>query len=348
MMVEGRLPTERPREIARVAAELEALGLDGIVTNETAHDSLLPLAVAASATERCSLGTSVTIAFPRSPMVLAMAAWDLAALSRGRFNLGLGTQVRGHIEGRFSTPWAAPGPRLREYVEALHAIWACFQHGGRLDFQGKHYRFNLMTPFFNPGPIDWPQVPVYVAAVNPYNCRLAGELCDGLRLHSFCTQRYLDEVILPAVRAGAAAAGRDPAAVAIAASAFIATGETESDVEVEREVARRRIAFYGSTRAYFPVFEIHGWQDTGEQLRRLAAQGQWDQMPGCVSDEQLDAFCTSGTYDEIIPRLLAAWGPRAQRLNFPVRLDTPAARERTAWAVRALQRYSPITAPPAT
>ncbi len=337
MIVETRLPIRPPDGIARKAAELESLGYDGLLTNETAHDSLLPLAIAAGATTRASLGSAVTIAFPRSPMVTAMAAWDLAALSKGRFILGLGTQVRGHIERRFSTAWTAPGPRLREYVEAVRAIWRSFQTGERLAYEGKHYRFTLMIPFFNPGPIEWPEIPIHIAGLNPYNCRLAGELCDGIRLHPFCTPRYLDEVILPNVRAGAAAAGRDASAVEVCSAGFVAAGEGPAQVEAAREAVRRQLAFYASTHSYLPVLEVHGWADTGEQLRRMAARGEWDAMAGCVSNEQLAAFCVSGTYDEIVPRLLAVWRGRAPRLSFPADLSTPATRERTAWVVRRLK-----------
>ncbi|MBK9466611.1 MAG: TIGR03617 family F420-dependent LLM class oxidoreductase [Gammaproteobacteria bacterium] len=286
-------------QIADICRLCEDVGFDGITTAEAGHDAFLPLMIAAAHTERMKLGTNIAIAFPRSPMVTAQMAWDLAHFSGGRFNLGLGTQVKGHNERRYSTPWpSAPGPRMREYLLCLKAIFASFQHPGKPTyFEGEFYRFTMMAPFFNPGPILHPQVPLYVSAVGPYMARLSGELCDGLRLHPISTFRHTRDVIVPAVAAGAAKSGRDASGFDLVGAPFLATGRTDADVEQARNSVRKQIAFYASTRSYHGVLAHHGWEDTGLELHALSVAGKWADMPALITDEMLEEWAVVATYD---------------------------------------------------
>src|SRR5881392_409514 len=221
MKIDGGLMTTDLRDAARLAAHAEQLGYDGLWTAEAGHDPYLPAALAATATERITVGTNIAVAFPRSPLVHAQAAWDLQAATRGRFILGLGTQVKGHNERRYSTKWEAPGPRLREMIQLIRHIWDVWQNNARPGFQGTYYQFSLMTPFFSPAPLEWPHIPLYIAGVNPYVCRLAGELCDGFQVHPFHSVKFLREAVLPNIEAGAAKAGRTRRDVTLATSAFV-------------------------------------------------------------------------------------------------------------------------------
>ena len=275
---------------AEVARSAEALGFAALWAPETAHNPFLPLAIAAEHTTRIRLGTAVAIAFPRSPMVTAQIAWDLAAFSRGRFILGLGTQVRAHIERRFSASFEHPVERLRDYILALRAIWQSFQGNGRLNYRGQFYQHTLMAPFFNPGKIDHPTVPVYIAGVNERLAQLAGELCDGFHAHPLNSAKYLREHLRPHIAEGARKAGRDPVACVLAGSPLVITGLDREGTERMRAFVRQQIAFYGSTPTYRPVLECHGWGEVGERLSQLAAQQRWADMPGLVSDEMLAAF----------------------------------------------------------
>ena len=288
-------------QIADICRLCEDIGFDGITTAEAGHDAFLPLMIAAAHTERMKLGTNIAIAFPRSPMVTAQMAWDLAHFSGGRFNLGLGTQVKGHNERRYSTPWpSAPGPRMREYLLCLKAIFASFQHPGKPTyFEGEFYRFTMMAPFFNPGPILHPQVPLYVSAVGPYMARLSGELCDGLRLHPISTFRHTRDVIVPAVAAGAAKSGRDACGFDLVGAPFLATGRTDADVEQARNSVRKQIAFYASTRSYHGVLAHHGWEDTGLELHALSVAGKWTEMPALITDDMLEEWAVVATYDRL-------------------------------------------------
>jgi len=319
-----------PRAIAAAARTIEALGFDGTTMPEAGYDPFLPLMVAAEHTQRIGLATNVAIAFPRSPMVVAQLAWDLQKYSDGRFQLGLGTQVKGHNERRYSTPWTAPpGPRLREYLRCLQAIFATFQHGERPTyFEGKHYQFTLMPPFFNPGPSPHPHVPVYIAAVNPYLCRLAGEMCDGLRLHPIATFRYAREVVLPAVAAGAGKAARRLADVDVVGAPFLAIGRDEAEIAAAKDAARQRIAFYASTRTYHSVLEFHGWADAGLELHRLSIQGKWQEMANVITDAMLQEFAIVGSYDDLVPQLRDRCGDvfSTVTLDFPPPLRHDAAR----------------------
>jgi len=299
-----------PAKIAETARQLEAMGFDGLTTPETGHDPFLPIAIAAEHTTRVSLGTNVAIAFPRTPMVVAQMAWDLQQWSGGRFNIGLGTQVKGHNERRYSAPWPSPpGPRMREYVQCLKAIFNTFKNPGQPDyFSGEHYQFTLMPPFFNPGPIEHPDIPIYISALNPYMARLAGELCDGLRLHPLATLGYTKEVVIAAVEAGAKKAGRDVSDIDLVGSPFIITGKDDAEVEANKAMMKQQIAFYASTRTYHRVLEFHGWSDVGMGLHRLSVEGKWGEMPNLITEEILEEFAVIATYDKLIPKLKERWG----------------------------------------
>jgi probable F420-dependent oxidoreductase len=295
--------------IAASARRIEALGFDGTTTPEAGHDPFLPLMIAAEHTSRITLGTNVAIAFPRSPYVVAQIAWDLQRLSGGRFKLGLGTQVKGHNVRRYSTPWTGPpGPRLREYVQTLRAIFDTFQHGTKPSFQGEHYQFTLVSPFFNPGPIEHPNVPIYISALNTYMARLAGELCDGVLLHPLGSHKYTKEVVLPAIRKGAEKAGRPSSAVDVVASPFVITGKDEAALQAALGPVRQQIAFYSSTRTYHSVLEFHGWTEVGQELHALSLEGKWVEMTKLITDEMLHEIATIGTFDQIAAKLKERWG----------------------------------------
>jgi probable F420-dependent oxidoreductase len=278
--------------VGETARAAESLGFAGLWTSETKHDAFLPLAIAANETERIELGTSVAIAFSRSPMEMAQTAWDLQDLSEGRFILGLGTQVKAHIKRRFSMPWDRPVARLREYIGALRAIWGSFQSGESLQFEGQFYRHTLMTPFFNPGPIERPDVPVYIAGVNTGLARLAGELCDGFHVHPFHSPEYVRRTVKPAIAEGAQKEGRDPGEIELATSVFVITGE-------QREKMRAQISFYASTPTYRTVLEAHGWEEVGERLGKLARDKRWEEMPELITDEMLRAFAVEAAPGEV-------------------------------------------------
>jgi probable F420-dependent oxidoreductase len=305
--------------VAALARQAEDLGYDGLTCSEVRHDPFVVAAVAAAATRRIRISTSVAIAFPRSPMVVAEATHNLQELSGGRFAVGLGTQVRGHIVRRFSSTWDSPGPRLREYVEALHAIWACW-NGAPLKYEGQFYRFTLMTPEFNLGPTPHP-LQIDLAAINRFNVETTAMLASGLRLHGFNTAEYLRDVIWPIVRDKAEAVGRPLDDFEMIGGGFIASGPDEEAVMAAREQMRRRVAFYGSTKAYEPVFAHHGWQDLAPALRRLIAQGRWDDLHTLVSDEVLDRFCVSGTYETIAEQVRARLGGLTDRISLPMPED---------------------------
>lgn len=280
-------------ETARAA---EDLGFAGLWTSETRHDAFLPLAIAANETERIELGTSVAIAFSRSPMEMAQTAWDLQDLSGGRFILGLGTQVKAHIKRRFSMPWDRPVARLREYILALRAIWGSFQSEGPLNFEGEFYRHTLMTPFFNPGAIEHPDVPIYIAGVNTGLARLAGEICDGFHVHPFHSPEYVRATVKPAIAEGAEKEGRNPEEVELATSVFVITGE---EIGEQREKMRAQISFYASTPTYRTVLEAHGWEEVSEKLGKLARDRRWEDMPNLATDEMLGAFVIQAAPDDL-------------------------------------------------
>jgi probable F420-dependent oxidoreductase len=302
------------KDVAAAAREAEEMGFAGLWTAETQHDPFLPLALAAAATTRIELGTAIAVAFPRAPMAVAETAWDLAANSNGRFILGLGTQVKGHNERRFSVPWTAPGPRLRDYLRCLRAIFQYWQGGarGRPNFTSDHYQFTLSSPFFAPPPLPNPYVdrhgelrgvPIYIAAVNAYMCRLAGELCDGIHIHPFHSVKYLTDVVLPHLEQGAHKSGRTLADVERATTAFVIMGDGEEERARARQGVRQQIAFYASTRTYYEVLAVHGWGEVCLQLNELSNRGQWGEMANLITDEMLAVYAVEGTPEEI-PSLL--------------------------------------------
>jgi len=302
------LPQDDLTGVPVAARAAEAAGYDGLVTMENRHEPFLALGVAAVSTSRIGLATGIAIAFARSPMAVANASWDLQVASRGRFVLGLGPQVRAHNEKRFSVPWSAPAPRMREYVEALRAIWRCWEKGETLAFRGRHYTFTLMTPNFTPTSTGQPMVPVTLAAVGPAMLRVAGEVGDGVRLHGFCTRRYLDEVVLREVRAGLARSGRARQHFEISGGGFIATGADATDVAKMVEWVRYRVAFYGSTPAYWPVLEVHGLQDLGRKLHAMSKAGQWDRMAAEIPDDVVRLFAAVGTHRELVRAIAERFG----------------------------------------
>ena len=293
------LNTSNLKGVAEEAVWAESMGYDGLCTEDAAHDPMLPLIMAASKTSRVTLEPRVAIAFPRSPMVIAYTARDLQDYSGGRFRLGLGTQVKGHIQRRFSTEWTSPGPRMREYVQSLHAIWKSWETGDILSYHGEHYNFSLMTPFFSPGRSEQPRPPVFISAVNPYNCQVAGEICDGIALHPITSPKYLKEVIKPSLAVGAAIGNRDPSDINLSSSAFVVTGSNQAAMDANKESVKKQLAFYFSTRSYSKVLEVHGFEDLGLWLHEMSLKQQWDQMSGVITDGILDAFAIVGGYSEI-------------------------------------------------
>jgi probable F420-dependent oxidoreductase len=291
------------KTIPAYARNVEALGYDCLWSAETQHDPFLPLAVAATVTSKIKLGTSIAVAFPRSPMILAHISWDLQKASDGRFLLGLGSQVKGHNERRFSVKFESPGPKMREIVQALRAIWDCWQNGTKLAFKGRFFRFDLMTPFFNPGPIEHPKIPVYIAGVNEHMCRVAGEVGDGLHVHPFNSPKYLRESVQPAVNEGLAASGRTRQDFVYTTSSFVVVGDTEQELAQHRQSVKQQIAFYASTRTYEPVLAAHGWQDLVPHLHRKSVEGDWKGMTDLITDEMLDTYAVTGSYDTIAARL---------------------------------------------
>ena len=309
--------------IPEQARRLEAMGVDSVFVGETDHNPFLPLVLVAEHTQRMTFGTSVAIAFPRVPHVTANVAWDLAQYSGGRFLLGLGTQVKGHNERRFSVPWAPPGPRLRDYINCMRAIWDSWQHGTKPSYEGEYYQYKLTSPFFNPGPIEHPDIPVIISAVNPFNARLAGEVCDGITIHSFSTFRYIRDVLISAVHEGARRAGKDPASLHVQGGGFIVTGRNEDEVHEARERTRRQIAFYASTRSYANVMKTHGWDDEAAALHRLSMDAQWDEMTRMITDDMLEEFCVIGTWDQLPAQMREKFAGINTQVTLPIDPRTP-------------------------
>ncbi len=304
MKLDALLETRDLAEVANAAKAAESIGFDAVWGPETGNDPLLAMALIAEHTNRVRLGTQVLIAFPRSPMVTAYGAWDLARLSHGRFILGLGTQVKGHIERRYGVKWESPVARMREYIESLRAIFRCWSEGNnKLSYQGKFYSFSLMTPFFAPKPHQYGNIPIYVAGVNRAICRMAGELCDGFHAHPFHSPAYLREIVLPEIEAGLKQAGRKREDFAIASGAFVITGDSPEEIKQARERVRQQIAFYASTRTYRIVMETHGWGEVTDRLHAKAAVGDWQGMAREITDEMLEVFAVTGSFEEIGAKL---------------------------------------------
>ena len=316
MKLDVGMLTHDLESIPGYARKVEALGYDCLWSAETQHDPFLPLAVAATVTSKIGLGTSIAVAFPRSPMILAHISWDLAKAARGRFILGLGSQVKGHNERRFSVKFESPAPKMREVVLAMRAIWDCWQNGTTLAFKGQFFRFDLMTPFFNPGPIEHPRVPVFIAGVNPAMCRVAGEVGDGLHVHPFNSPKYLRELVRPAVEEGMAKAGRPRADFTYVTSSFVVVGDTEPEIAQQKRAVKQQIAFYASTRTYEPVLAVHGWQDLVPQLHRKSVEGDWKGMADLITDEMLETYAVVGSYANIATRLEERYAGLLDRTAF--------------------------------
>jgi len=290
-------------EAAQGAVRAEAAGFDGWWAPETQIDPFIACAVAAERTERVELSTAIAVAFGRNPMTVALQANDLQALSGGRFAVGLGSQIKPHITRRYSMPWSHPAPRMREFVLAMRAIWKSWETGEKLDFRGDFYTHTLMTPFFNPGPNEFGNPSVLVAGVGPLMTEVAGEVADGLLCHAFSTERYLREVTVPALERGRAKAGLGLEGFEISGPSFIVARSDPDELAAGVQFVRGQIGFYGSTPAYRPVLEVHGWGDLQDELNAMTKQGEWDRLADAVDDEVLRAFAVIGTPSEVVEEL---------------------------------------------
>jgi len=300
--VDGGIPNQLAR-VTDAAITLEKDGYAGGWTAETSHDPFLPLLLAAEHTSRLELGTNIAVAFARNPMIVANIGWDVQAYSKGRFILGLGTQIQPHIEKRFSMPWSHPARRMREFVSALHAIWSAWQDGTKLRFEGDFYTHKIMTPMFTPEPQPYSPPKVFLAAVGEAMTEMCGEVADGHLGHPMVSKRYLDEVTMPALLRGMQRSGRDRNKFEVSCEVLIATGETDAELAVATTAVRKQIAFYGSTPAYRKVLELHGWGDLHTELHRLSLAGEWDTMGSLIDDEALAAFAVVGPVDTVAAAL---------------------------------------------
>lgn len=338
----GLRAPETPLDLAAVGADarlVEALGYDGLMVEETKDDPFVIMALAAQATTNLQLGTAVAIAFARSPTSMAMSAWSLQKLSRGRFTLGLGPQVRAHIARRFGMETAPAGPWMRDYVGAVRAVWNCWQNGGTLDYQSHHYNLSLMVPLFDPGPIEHPEIPIHLAAVNSVMCRVAGEVADGIRPHPVCTPSYIRDVMFPEVRAGAARSGRSLENFKVCIKPLLAVAENEEELRIKIRDARARIAFYASTPAYRAAFAHLGLGDLADEAKLLSRARRWEELPGMISDTVLDQFVTIGTHDVIAARLLERYGDIVTNAEFSIPVRDESDGETLSAMVRALEAH---------
>jgi probable F420-dependent oxidoreductase len=323
MKVDGGIGSDLSKAGAE-AHELEVAGYSGIWTAETSHDPFFPLLLAAQGTESVELGTSIAVAFARNPMILANVGWDLQNYSGGRFVLGLGSQIKPHITKRFSMPWSHPAARMREMVLAIRAIWDSWNNGTKLDFRGDFYSHTLMTPFFNPGPNPHGNAKIFLAGVGELMTEVAGEVCDGFICHGFTTERYLREVTIPALLRGRAKAGKsDLEGFEIVGPSFVVTGSNENELEKASQGTRQQIAFYGSTPAYKPVLDLHGWGGLQDELNTMSKQGKWVEMGNLVDDEILNTFAVVGEPERIAGELHRRYGDVIARVSFyaPYRSD---------------------------
>ena len=322
MKIDGGIGFD-PTGIAEAARQAEANGYDGVWTAETSHDPFLPIAIGAGATEKLEFGTGIAVAFARNPMNLAVLANDLAHLTKGRFMLGLGSQVKPHITKRFSMPWSHPAPRMRELILAIRAIWATWDTGEKLDFRGEFYTHTLMTPFFVPEKNPYGHPKILLAAVGELMTEVAGEVGEGLLVHGFSTERYIREVTLPALERGAAKAGKSRADLTVSYPGFVVTGATEADVAAATQAVRQQIAFYGSTPAYRPVLALHGWGDLQTELNTLSKRGEWVKMGELIDDDVLDAFAVVCPIGDVATQVKARFGDVIDRFSFytPYKMD---------------------------
>ena len=302
------------RDVQSLAIHAHRAGFSGITFTEGGRTAYLSVAAAALATDRLTYSTGVAVAFPRSPMVTASTAWELAQVTGGRFLLGLGTQVKAHIERRYASEFDPPGPRLKDYVLALRAIFDSFQNRTPLNHQGRYYQLSLLPAMWSPGPIDHPQIPIFVSAVGPWMVRMAGEVADGIHVHPLHSTRYIDDLLLPGVAEGAARVGRDPSSVQLAVPVFTIVGDTEEERAPWRSMARSQIAFYGSTRNYGFQFDIHGFEGTSSRLNERLKVGDIAGMNALITDEMLDHFAVEASWNELADRLIARYSNVASRL----------------------------------
>ena len=331
MKLDATLPNVHLKDVPAIAKAAEVLGFDGLWTQETQHDPFLPCTLIAEHTSRLHMGTAIAVSFARSPANIAYAAWDLAAQSNGRFILGLGTQVKAHIERRFGQPWPeSVTSKLREQIQVIRAFWDCWQNGAKLNYRGDYYKITLMSPFFNPGPIEHPDIPIYIAGVNRGLARLAGELCDGFLVHPFHSVRYLREVILPGIEEGAAKERRKRKDVSILVNAFAATTPEEMNF------ARAQLSFYASTPSYRPVMDLHGWSSVVEKLSAHAARGEWAEMPMLITDEMLGEFCLITEEEKIADELKKRYSGIADRLTIYIPFVPE---ERDAWWRGLMEKF---------
>jgi probable F420-dependent oxidoreductase len=320
MKFDASLLVHNLEQMPALASFTDNIGFDGIWTFETAHEPFLPLVLAAEHSSRLSLGTSIAVAFARSPTILAQIAWDLARFSRGRFILGLGTQVKGHNERRFGVKWERPVEKMREVILAVRAIWDCWQNRSRLNFQGEFFKLTLMTPFFSPEPHEYHRIPIFVAGVNRRMCQLAGELCEGFHAHPLHSARYLKERVLPNIEIGLTQSGRQRRSIEISSSIFVIPTDNPAEAAKYESEIREQISFYASTPPYRPVFELEGWGDVADELKALAARGRWPEMPALITDEMLDRFALRGTWSELPEKVLKKYAGLLDRVSyyFPV------------------------------
>jgi probable F420-dependent oxidoreductase len=307
---DANLPPSWLKDVSPAVLAAEQLGFDAVWTSETSHNPFLPHAITATETKRIQLGTAVAIGFARSPGALAYEVWDLAQASQGRLMLGLGTQVRAHIERRFGMPWPeSPVNKLRELIQALRNIWEVWQNGGKLDHRGEYFKLTLMTPFFNPGPIAHPEIPIYIAGVNRALCRLAGEIADGFMVHPYHSAEYLETVIRPAIAVGAQRANREASEIKLIVPAFTVTSDSQADF------VRSQISFYASTPSYKPVMDSHGWGEAADTLQALVRRGKWAEMAELITDEMLAAFAVVCAPKDLAASLKDRYSRLADRLS---------------------------------
>ena len=316
---------------AKQIQQAEALGFDAAWSAEAAHNPFFPLTLAAKAAGKIQIGTQTAFAFPRSPMISAQIAWDLTKQSDGRFILGLGTQSPGR---QFSEEWTDPIGRMREYIEGIRAIWDTFQTGARLRYRGQHYQFRLMLPFFNPGPIEHPDIPIYIAAVSPKMCQLAGEVCQGAHVHGFHTLPYLKEVILPRIEQGLSEAGRKRSDFALTVPVFIVSGKTPEETQKAEKEVKARIAFYAGTSAHQAVMAYHGWDKIHSKLHQMAGAGEWEDMPQAVSDEMFNEIAIISTPEEVAANIRRRYAGLVDRICLEWQADKPGLMERIAKDIR--------------
>ena len=322
MKIDGGIGFD-PDRIAEQAKKAEESGYDGVWSAETSHDPFLPIAVGAAATERLEFGTGITVAFARNPMTLAVVANDLQLLTKGRFMLGMGSQIKPHITKRFSMPWSHPAPRMRELILAIRAIWQAWETDGKLEFRGEFYTHTLMTPFFNPGPNPHGNPKILLAGVGEHMTEVAGEVADGFLVHGFTTERYLREVSLPALERGAAKAGKTRADLTVSYPGFVVTGPDDAAVDAADQAVRQQIAFYGSTPAYRPVLELHGWGELQSELNTLSKRGEWVKMGELITDDVRDAFAVVAPLDRVAAEVRARFDGLVDRFSFyaPYKVD---------------------------